>query len=98
MVLDPGLRRNRKFLRGLERAYEKRKSAAKAALAADPVIAMAFFFGLYFSRTLTVSQAARVVSRRLGINLIPISLDHPEISLDVDEPEDYAFVKHLLEE
>jgi molybdopterin-guanine dinucleotide biosynthesis protein A len=97
MVLHPEIRKNVKFIRTLKKLYKKRKSAPKSAVAIGPVLALAFFFGMYLSRALTISQVARLISWRLDIKLAPVLMEHPEITVDVDEPEDYLFVKEQLE-
>lgn len=48
-------------------------------------------------RALTLDQMAALLSRRLGLRVEPVLLEHPEVTLDVDEPQDYALVRELLE-
>jgi hypothetical protein len=33
----------------------------------------------------------------LNIGLHPVIVPHPEITVDADEPDDYNFIKNLLE-
>jgi hypothetical protein len=33
----------------------------------------------------------------IGIGLVPVLVEHPELTIDVDEAADYAFVKAHLE-
>jgi hypothetical protein len=40
-----------------------------------------------------MGQMSRSASRRFGLGLIPVILEHPEVAIDVDEVADYRFVK-----
>ncbi|MFO7964267.1 MAG: nucleotidyltransferase family protein [Desulfobacterales bacterium] len=95
-LLSPAIRNNTTFAGALSRAYKNRKNAAKALLAAGPIMGLAFIFGIHLFSGLTLQQTARMISWRLGVDLVPVVTAYPEISLDVDEPEDHTFVKRLL--
>ncbi|MFZ7110666.1 MAG: nucleotidyltransferase family protein [Desulfatiglandales bacterium] len=98
MVLLPGLLKNPKLRITLKKMYRTRKSAAKAAMAMDPLLGTVFFFCVYLFHGFTLSRGARLASRRLDVEVVPIPVEEPEICLDVDEPEDHLLVKRILEE
>jgi CTP:molybdopterin cytidylyltransferase MocA len=96
-VLDSRLFGDRTLKRKLNNLYKYRKSAAKATFSLGFLAGLGFLFGVLFFRRLSLDQVARMVSRSLGVGVHPVILTHPEITLDVDEPEDYVFVKKRLE-
>jgi spore coat polysaccharide biosynthesis protein SpsF (cytidylyltransferase family) len=48
-------------------------------------------------RLFTLDQVLRTASNRFKVELVPVFLYDPEIAVDVDEPADYEFARHLLE-
>lgn len=96
-LLDTGLTEKFEARVQLEKLYRARKSALRSALVCGPRVLFAFLFGVKLAPLLTLHDMARLVSRRFGLTLVPVLVDHPEVALDVDEPEDYAFVRERLE-
>jgi hypothetical protein len=43
-----------------------------------------------------MAQMSRIASRRFGVGLVPVPLEHPEVAIDVDEAADYRFVEAQL--
>jgi CTP:molybdopterin cytidylyltransferase MocA len=80
----------------LDALYDARKDPVKAALAVGLRVGLSYVLGVHLTHTLTLAQMAAVASRRFGIGLHPVLVDHPEITVDVDEPADYAFVTTQL--
>jgi molybdopterin-guanine dinucleotide biosynthesis protein A len=97
MLTEPQLLKNTRTAAHIDDVYRARKSSIKAALAIGWRAGLSYLIGVHLLHILTLEQMARIVSKRLGVGLIPVLLKHPEITIDVDEPEDYAFVKNLLE-
>jgi molybdopterin-guanine dinucleotide biosynthesis protein A len=95
-VLDPAIRHNHKVMAAVQNLYSARKSAARAAFVLGPLVGLAFFCGVLLLHRLSMDQMARWVSRSLGAGLVPVVIEHPEITVDVDEPEDHAFLKKQL--
>lgn len=81
----------------LNRLYRARKSGIRAALVFGPQIGLAYLIGVHLLRRLTLEGMAAIISRSLGLALVPVLLERPEITLDVDEPWDYDLVRELLE-
>lgn len=69
-----------------------RKSPLRMAFAMGPTALLGY--GL---RMLTLSQALRKIGKRTGATLAPAILDIPEAAVDVDTPDDLAFVEKLLQ-
>lgn len=82
----------------LDRLYAARKSTLRAALVLGPKVGLAYLVGVQLLRCLSLERMAAIVSRRLGLTLVPILTDHPEVALDIDEPWDYRLVSELLED
>ena len=76
--------------------YKARNNSVRAALAFGPMAGLAFFIGVRLLHLFSLGQMARLVSRRMGTGMIPVVIKHPEITVDVDEPEDHAFLKRQL--
>lgn len=81
----------------LYRLYRARKSSIRAVLVFGPQIGLAYLVGVHLLRRLTLERMAGIVSRNLGLEVVPILLERPEIALDVDEPRTYDLVRELLE-
>lgn len=81
----------------LNSLYHARKSTIRAALVLGPRVGLAYLVGVHLLRRLTLERMAAIISRRLGLTLVPVLLECPEITLDVDEPWDYDLVRELLE-
>lgn len=95
-LLRPGplLASNLRFrLNGL---YRSRKSTARAALVLGPMVGLSYLIGVRLLRLFSLGEMTGLVSRRLALKLVPILLPHPEVCLDVDEPQDYTLVRKIL--
>lgn len=68
-----------------------RKSPWRMAFAAGPTALISH--GL---RLLTLSQTVGRIGKRTGAKLAPVILDIPEAAIDVDTPQDLAFVDNIL--
>lgn len=80
----------------LDRLYAARKSAVKTVARVGPGLLLWFLFDVLLLHRPTLSAAAARVSRALGVEIEPVESPHPEIALDVDEPEDYALAQRAL--
>lgn len=76
--------------------YNARKNPITAALAVGWRVGLSYVIGVHVLHALTMEQMSRLASRRFGVGLIPVIVEHPEIAIDIDEPADYAFVTRLL--
>lgn len=97
LLIDPGCLARPKMVLYFKKLYEARKSTVRAMLSISSGIGLVYLFGVHLFHLLRLDQMARIGSRHFNLGLIPAILEHPEIALDVDEPEDYALVKELLE-
>jgi len=95
-LATPSVLKNKKIVSRINAVYEVRKSSIKAALAVGFFIGMVYAGGVHFLRALTLNQTARMLSRHLAVEMIPVLLGHPEVAVDVDTPEDYAFVQEQI--
>lgn len=96
-VIEPGAFEAPGMVRLMERLYRRRKHPLASALAGGWRIALSYIFGAFLLRLLGLERMAGIVSRRLGVGIVPVRVDRPEIALDVDEPGDYELVKRELE-
>lgn len=90
-LANPDLLENQDLRRRVERLYSGRKNGLSR-LAVGLPLALTFLIGVDLFHFLTLKQMADYASRHLGIGIIPVIVDHPEITMDVDEPDDYQFV------
>ncbi len=80
--------------RGIEfwrRIERDRKAPWRLARALGPVL-----LGAYLLRAATLSQAMRLVSRRLGMSVAAIAMPMAEAAIDVDKPADLDLVESIL--
>jgi CTP:molybdopterin cytidylyltransferase MocA len=77
--------------------YRSRKSTVRAALMLGPKVGLSYLIGVRLLRFLSLAGMTGLVSRRLGLKVVPVLLDHAEVCLDVDEPQDYALTRKILE-
>jgi CTP:molybdopterin cytidylyltransferase MocA len=96
-LADPNLLDNRAATERINRLYRGRKNALTAAWALGWQLALTYIIGVELLHVVTIRQMASFASRRLGFGVVPILVDHPEITIDVDEPDDYLFVRDLIE-
>ena len=80
-----------------ERLYRGRKNPIASSLAGGWRIALSYVFGAFLFRLLTMERMARIASRSLGVGIIPVRVNSPEIAIDVDEADDYELVSRELE-
>lgn len=83
--------------RVMARLYRRRGNPLGSALAGGWRIALSYSVGAYLLRILSTEQMAAIASRRLGVGIIPVRVDSPEIAIDVDKPGDYELVQRELE-
>jgi molybdopterin-guanine dinucleotide biosynthesis protein A len=96
MLADPRLLDNEEATSRMNNLYNARKNPLKAALAIGWRVGLSYVIGVELLHALTMEQMSRIASRRFGVGIIPVIVEHPEVTIDVDEAADYAFVKHQL--
>lgn len=96
MMTDPRLMDNPRVAALIDAAYNARKNSVRAAMAIGWRVGLSYLVGVHLLRRLTLERMARIVSRRFDLGVIPVLLEHPEITVDVDEPEDYRFIDEKL--
>lgn len=96
-LIDPHLTDRLYLLSNVDHLYRVRKETLKTIFAFGWTVGVSYLLGGWLTRQLSIEQMAGIASRRLGIRLIPVLSDWPEIVIDVDEPQDYAFVRAQLE-
>ncbi len=97
-IVNPKLLRKPKLREKINRFYAGRKNAIATTLALGWRLAFVYMFGVEIFHRLTLSQMAKFASKQLGFEITPLLVEHPGISIDVDEPDDYAFVRDRIEE
>ncbi|MEI6914740.1 MAG: hypothetical protein WCL39_06375, partial [Armatimonadota bacterium] len=73
-----------------------RKNAVKSALATGWRVGLSYVVGVQLLHLLTLDEMARIASKRFDTGIVPVLIDHPEITVDIDESADYEFVLGLL--
>ncbi|WP_395141765.1 nucleotidyltransferase family protein [Armatimonas sp.] len=97
-IASPKLLRKPALKAKINRFYAGRKNAIATTLALGWKLAFIYMFGVEIFHRLTLTQMAQVASKQLGFQITPLLIEHPGISIDVDEPDDYAFVRDRIEE
>ena len=97
VLADPRAFETPGVVKVMERLYQGRKNPLRSALAGGWRVALSYGFGAFLLRVVSMEQMARIASKRLGVGIIPVRVDCPEIAIDVDEPGDYELVKRELE-
>ncbi|MHB0936647.1 MAG: nucleotidyltransferase family protein [Armatimonadota bacterium] len=91
-LVDPRLLKNTHATRRMNALYNARKNPISSALAVGLHVGLTYVLGVHMWHLLSLNHMAQIASRRFELGLIPVVLDHPEVTVDVDEPADYAFV------
>ncbi len=96
-LVDPRVTEHLWLAPRINHLYRVRKQTLRTTLAFGWTVAGSYLIGGWLLRRLTLEQMAGIASRRLGLRLVPVLLDRPELVIDVDEAKDYAFVRKRLE-
>jgi CTP:molybdopterin cytidylyltransferase MocA len=96
-LTDPRILQHENLRKRIDRFYAGRKNAVATTLALGWKLALVYMLGVEVLHALTLGQMARFASHQLGIPIVPVLVPYPEISLDVDEPDDYDFVRDRIE-
>ena len=96
-LADPKLLENPELKEKINRFYAGRKNAVKTTLALGWQLAVVYMIGVEVLHALTLNQMAASASKRLGFEIAPVLVEHPGISLDIDEADDYELVRKLRE-
>jgi CTP:molybdopterin cytidylyltransferase MocA len=80
----------------LDRLYRARKSTPRFAWELGPVLFCRFLVAHLTGKLPKLEETLQVAGKAFGLTIAPVISRHPEIVLDIDEPEDYAAaVKYL---
>ncbi|HMK48605.1 MAG TPA: nucleotidyltransferase family protein [Thermodesulfovibrionales bacterium] len=90
-LITPSVLKNDRITSRIDAVYDARKSSIKAALEIGPAMGLSYLVGVHLFRVMTLNQTARSLSRHLGMGMIPVLLEYPEVAVDIDTSEDYAF-------
>ena len=96
-LVDPLLLQNTATTGRMNQIYSARKSPITSALAIGWKVGLSYVLGVHLLHALTLARMARIASRRFGLGIIPVIVEHPEVTIDIDEAADYTFVKAQLE-
>jgi CTP:molybdopterin cytidylyltransferase MocA len=96
-AVDPGLLDLPGLRKRIDALYRGRKNAVTSTLALGLDIALVYMLGVELFHWISLPEMARYVSRRYGFGIVPVVLPWPELTEDVDEPDDYTFVETVLE-
>jgi len=91
-LADPRLLGNTAAISRINRIYNARKNPLAEALAVGSRLSLAFILGVFLLHALTLKQMTHLAARRFGVAAESVLIEHPEITIDVDEPDDYQFV------
>lgn len=95
-LMTPSVLGNKRVSSLIDKLYDARKSSIKAALQIGLFVGAGYLIGVHLLRLITINGAARKLSRRLGIGIIPVLHEYPEAAVDIDSPEDYRFVAEYM--
>lgn len=96
-LADPKLLDTPEIRERIHLLYSKRKTI-QTAFAFGWQVALTYIFGVELLHILTLRQMADIASRHLGFGVVPVLVPHPEIAIDVDEPDDYQFVRERIDQ
>lgn len=91
-LVDPKIIDNQGAMECIGELYRNRKNPLTSALSVGAAVGIAYLLGVHALHALTLAQFAEMASRRLGIGVLPVFLEHPEVSLDMDDADDYRFI------
>ena len=97
LLVDPGILDNEEATSRINAIYNARKNPLGTARAVGLRVGLSYAFGVEVTSLLSLQRMARIASWRFKLGLLPVLIDHPEITIDIDEPADYQFVLHQLE-
>jgi molybdopterin-guanine dinucleotide biosynthesis protein A len=97
-IAEPALLEQPGLKERIDRFYAGRKNSLTTTLALGWKIALAYLIEVEGLHLLTLEQFAHFVSKELGFGVTPLLVGYPEITIDVDEHDDYDFVKERIEE
>jgi molybdopterin-guanine dinucleotide biosynthesis protein A len=95
-LADPRLLENTRAVARINRVYNARKNPLAEALAVGPRVGLAFIIGVRLLHALTLEQMTHLAGEQFGVEGAAVIVEHPEITIDVDEPDDYRFVMEQL--
>jgi molybdopterin-guanine dinucleotide biosynthesis protein A len=96
LLMTPSILKNQKIVSRINAVYEVRKSSANAAMAVGLFVGAVYAVGVHFLRAMTLKQTARILSRHIAVEMVPVLLDRPEVAVDIDTPEDYVFAQEQI--
>ncbi|MHB9023315.1 MAG: NTP transferase domain-containing protein [Armatimonadota bacterium] len=96
MLLSPTLMQNTAATARLNALYNARKNPVSAALALGIRVGLSYVLGVHLWHLISLRQMATLTSQRFHTGFIPVLVDHPEITIDIDEAADYTFVIEQL--
>ena len=82
--------------RSLDKMYGRRKLAVLAAAALGPGFLCWFLWRCLILHQAPLAELVERAGRLLGLGAAVVVSPYPEVALDVDEPDDYAFAQSVL--
>jgi GTP:adenosylcobinamide-phosphate guanylyltransferase len=95
-LVDPRILQNARATDRIDRVYRARKNPIATALAVGLPVGLVYVLGVHLLHALTLARMTRIASRYFGVVGESVLVEHPEITMDVDEPDDYQFVLEQL--
>jgi hypothetical protein len=95
-MADPRLLENTRALSRINDIYNARKNPVATAMAVGPRVGLAYVLGVHLLHVLTLEQMTHIAARHFGLAGKAVIVEHPEITIDVDEAADYRFVVEQL--
>jgi CTP:molybdopterin cytidylyltransferase MocA len=96
-LADPTLLDRPDIRKRVNQMYAGRKTI-KTALAFGWKVALTYVVGVELLHILTLRRMGEIASQQLGFGVVPVLVEHPEIAIDVDEPDDYQLVRERIEQ
>lgn len=94
-LVSTGLLENQDLRRRAASLYSGRKTVLSR-LALGWKLGLTHLIGVDLLHRVALQEMAAMVSRHLGIGICPVLIGHPEVTMDVDDADDYRFVQEWL--
>jgi len=98
LLMSGGLADNTAAHEAFSALRRTRKHPVLATFAVGWRLGLLYAIGAWLLGVVSIEQMAQAATRYFGFGVIPIVLDYPELTLDIDEPKDYSFVHKVTDE
>jgi CTP:molybdopterin cytidylyltransferase MocA len=97
-LIDPNVVENNVAMHHLDELYRSRKSPVFSMISLGAFVGLAYALGVQLLHALTLEEFSDLISRHFHMGILPVPIMHPEVSIDVDDADDYRFVTERFRE